>query len=296
MDPQTLGFALAAGLVAALNPCGFSMLPAYLALVVVGDGEQRGRGAAVGRALGATAVMALGFLVVFGTFGLLIAPLTSSVQQYLPAVTVLIGAAMVGLGIWMLTGRELTVVLPKLRRGAPTAQLSSMFGYGLAYAIASLSCTIGPFLAVTSTTFRSGSILGGVLAYLAYGAGMTIVVGVLATAVALAGSAVTSGARRLLPYINRVAGGLLVLVGCYVGYYGGYELRLYFGGGDASDPIVGSAGVIQQTLAGWVDQVGVLPLLVMLVVLVLAATLLGRRAHSTQRRRVVRQASNPPRS
>ncbi len=177
MDPQTLGFALAAGLVAALNPCGFSMLPAYLALVVVGDGEQRGRGAAVGRALGATAVMALGFLVVFGTFGLLIAPLTSSVQQYLPAVTVLIGAAMVGLGIWMLTGRELTVVLPKLRRGAPTAQLSSMFGYGLAYAIASLSCTIGPFLAVTSTTFRSGSILGGVLAYLAYGAGMTIVVG-----------------------------------------------------------------------------------------------------------------------
>lgn len=295
MDLQTLGFALAAGLVAALNPCGFSMLPAYLALVVVGDGGQRGRGAAVGRALGATATMALGFLVVFGTFGLLIAPLASSVQQYLPALTVLIGAAMVGLGIWMLTGRDLTVLLPKPRRGAPSAQLSSMFGYGLAYAIASLSCTIGPFLAVTATTFRSGSILGGVLAYLAYGAGMTIVVGVLATAVALAGSAVTSPTRRLLPYINRIAGGLLVLIGCYVGYYGGYELRLYFGGGGASDPIVGAAGVIQHTLAGWVDQVGVLPLLVMLVVLVLAATPLGRRAHSTQRRRLARQASNPPR-
>lgn len=85
MDIQTLGFALAAGLVAALNPCGFAMLPAYLTLVVVGnDGDQRSRAAAVGRALGATAAMALGFLVVFGTFGLIVAPLAASVQQYCP--------------------------------------------------------------------------------------------------------------------------------------------------------------------------------------------------------------------
>src|SRR5687767_11988267 len=106
MDRQLLGFALAAGLVAALNPCGFAMLPAYLTLVVAGnDGEPRRRGAAVGRALAATAMMALGFLVVFGAFGLVVAPLASSVQQYLPAVTVVIGAGLVGLGVWMLTGR-----------------------------------------------------------------------------------------------------------------------------------------------------------------------------------------------
>ncbi|MGH3570638.1 MAG: cytochrome c biogenesis CcdA family protein [Pseudonocardiaceae bacterium] len=277
MDVQTLAFALTAGLVAAFNPCGFAMLPGYLTLVVLGEGGQRGRVAALGRALAATAAMALGFLTVFGTFGLVIAPLTSSVQQYLPAITVVIGAGLVGLGGWMLTGRQLTVMLPKPSRGAPTTRLSSMLGYGLAYAIASLSCTVGPFLAVTSTTFRSGSILGGVLAYLAYGVGMTIVVGVLAIAVALAGSAVTNRARRLLPHINRIAGGLLVLVGSYVGYYGVYELRLYFDGGSASDPVIEAASVIQQALAGWVDTVGVLPLLVTLVGLVLGALVLGRR-------------------
>ena len=32
-----MGLAFAAGLVAALNPCGFAMLPAYLALVVRGE-------------------------------------------------------------------------------------------------------------------------------------------------------------------------------------------------------------------------------------------------------------------
>ncbi len=284
MDQQTLGFALAAGLIAALNPCGFAMLPAYLTLVVIGtDGETRSRTTAVGRALLATAAMALGFLVVFGTFGLVVAPLAASVQQYLPAITVVIGVSLIGLGVWMLTGRELTLLLPKLSQGAPTARLGSMFGYGLAYAIASLSCTIGPFLAVTSATLRSDSVLDGVLAYVAYGAGMTLVVGVLATAVALASSMVTIGLRRLLPHINRIGGGMLVLVGAYVGYYGVYELRLYFGDGDASDPVIEAAGAIQQALAGWVDSIGVLPLLVVLAVLILGAVVLGRSRWSRPR-------------
>jgi len=288
MDLQILGFALAAGLVAALNPCGFAMLPAYLTLVVVGnDGEARTRTAAVGRAMTATAAMALGFVAVFGTFGLVVAPLAASVQKYLPAITVVIGVSLVGLGAWMLTGRQLTLMLPKPSRSAPTARLGSMFGYGLAYAIASLSCTIGPFLAVTSATFRGGSILDGVLAYLAYGLGMTVVVGVLATSVALAGSTVTAGFRRLLPHVNRIGGGLLVLVGLYVGYYGVYELRLYLGDGDPSDPVIEAAGAIQQALAGWVDGIGVLPMLAVLVALILGAVVpgrwrAGRRKHGEQ--------------
>ncbi len=75
------------------------------------------------------------------------------------------------------------------------------------------------------------------LAYLAYGSGMALVVGVLAVATALPSSAVTRGARRLLPYVNRISGVLLVVVGLYVGYYGIYELRLYLGDGPASDPV-----------------------------------------------------------
>lgn len=291
MDLDTIGFALAAGLVAAVNPCGFAMLPAYLALVVTGDegsgaegGRPSGRTTAMARALAATAMMALGFLLVFGTFGLVIAPLATSVQEYLPAVTVVIGVALAALGGWLLPGREITLLLPKPGRGAPTVRLGSMFGYGLAYAVASLSCSIGPFLAVTAGTFHSGSVLGGVLAYLAYGAGMTLIVGVLAVATALASSAVIRGTRRLLPYVNRISGVLLVVVGLYVGYYGIYELRLYLVDGPASDPVVDAAGELQGILAGWVDRIGPLPLLLILAVLLGGTGLLTRarrrRAHA----------------
>ncbi|MGH3943637.1 MAG: cytochrome c biogenesis CcdA family protein [Pseudonocardiaceae bacterium] len=282
MDFDTIGFALAAGLVAAVNPCGFAMLPAYLALVVAGEEGQSSKAAAMARALAATAMMALGFLLVFGTFGLVISPLAASVQQYLPAVTVVIGAGLLTLGIWMLRGREITLLLPKPGRGAPTARLRSMFGYGLAYAIASLSCTIGPFLAVTAGTFRSGSVLDGVLAYLAYGTGMALLVGVLAVATALASSAVVHGTRQLLPHVNRISGVLLVVVGLYVGYYGIYELRLYLGDGPASDPVVDAAGRLQGMLAGWVDGIGPLPLLLALALLVGGIVLFtrSRRRHS----------------
>lgn len=285
MDSSLLAFALAAGLVAALNPCGFAMLPAYLALVVLGDDPseaRRGRGGVVARALVATGLMALGFLLVFGAFGLIVAPLASSLQRYLPAVTIVIGVVMVVLGVWLLSGRELTALLPRSGRGAPTGRLGSMFGYGVAYAIASLSCTIGPFLAVTTSSFAAGSVLGGVAGFLAYGLGMALVVGVLAVTVALAGHGAATRARRLLPYVNRVAGALLVLVGLYVGYYGVYELRLYFGGGSAQDPVVGAAGAIQQTLSGWVDTVGALPVAVALVVLVAGAALVHRRRRKSR--------------
>ena len=81
-------------------------------------------------------------------------------------------------------------------RWTPTARLGSMFGYGVGYAVASLSCTIGPFLAVTGSSLRTGSLLDGVLVYVAYAAGITLVVGVLAVAVALANSALIDRIRR----------------------------------------------------------------------------------------------------
>ena len=190
MQQDLVGLAFAAGLVAALNPCGFAMLPAYLALVVRGSDDGRGAAIAVGRAVAATAAMTLGFLAVFGTFGFFTVSLASTVQKYMPYVTVLIGIALVALGIWLLSGRSLTLSLPnQLSRSAswgPTSRLGSMFGYGMGYAIASLSCTIGPFLAVTGAGVGGTSVLSRVWIYLAYGAGFALVVGALAVAVPLA--------------------------------------------------------------------------------------------------------------
>lgn len=282
MNSDLIGLAFAAGMVAAFNPCGFAMLPAYLTFVVQREGG--GQGAAVARALGATAAMALGFLAVFGSFGLLTAPVASTVQRYMPYVTLVVGISLVALGVWLLLGREL--MLRPIGTGpgwAPTTRLSSMFGYGISYAIASLSCTIGPFLAVTGSSLRSGSALTGFLVYAAYAAGIAMVVGVLAVAVALASSSMVMRMRTVLPYVNRVSGAILVVVGTYVAYYGWFELRL-FAGGSAQDPVIAAAGRLQGTVAGWVYRGGVLPWLLALaglVAVVGTAWVLRRRRRRT---------------
>lgn len=282
MDQDLIGLAFAAGLVAALNPCGFAMLPAYLALVVRGDvdGERGGALTALGRAVAATAAMALGFVAVFGTFGLLTIAAASTVQRYLPYVTVVIGGVLVALGVWLLLGRDFTALIPTVHtRSAPTARLGSMFGYGVSYAVASLSCTIGPFLAVTGMAFKGGSHVGGALVYVAYAAGFTLVVGALAVAAAAASSAVADRMRRIIPHLNRIGGALLVVVGLYVSYYGVYEVRLFNTNGDPADPVIAAAGRVQGALAGWTHQHGAWPWVVL--VAALAAVLVALRARAT---------------
>ncbi|RDH79139.1 cytochrome c biogenesis protein CcdA [Mycolicibacterium moriokaense] len=276
MQQDLVGLAFAAGLVAALNPCGFAMLPAYLALVVRGS-DGGGVTVAMGRALAATAAMTLGFLAVFGTFGLLTVSVASTIQRYIPYLTVLIGTALMALGLWLLSGRELTLLMPKrLSHSAswtPTGRLGSMFGYGAGYAIASLSCTIGPFLAVTGAGVGGPSAIGRIWIYLAYAGGFALIVGALAVAVAVAGSGLSDRMRRILPYINRIGGALLILVGGYVAYYGLYEVRLFTMGGDPADPVIAAAGRLQGAIAGWVHRNGAWPWIALLVLLLVAAAI-----------------------
>lgn len=284
-----VGVAFAAGMVAALNPCGFVMLPAYLTLVVQGDdaGRPRHRGMAVMRALAATATMTLGFLAVFGLFGLLTVSVASTVQSYLPYATVVIGIVLVGLGIWLLAGRELRLAAwhPTGRRWAPTARLGSMFGYGIGYAVASLSCTIGPFLAVTGSSIRAGRIVDGLTLYVVYAAGFGLLVGVLAIAVALTNVAIVDRLRGALRHVNRIGGALLVLVGIYVAYYGYYEIRLFAWNGNPDDPVITAAGRLQRELAGWVYTHGAWPWLLVAVIGALIVGFAGLRRRTGKSRR-----------
>jgi cytochrome c biogenesis protein CcdA len=218
-----LAYAFTAGLVAAVNPCGFPMLPAYLSFFI-GTDDETDPGTRVPRALVSGLAVSIGFLAVFAALGIPINAGVSWIYRLMPWFTIVIGVGMAALGVAMLGGYRLKVALPHLQRSVRDRRFRSMVLFGVSYAVASLSCTLPIFLTYVAGTARRSNYASGLLAFLAYGAGMTLVLLVLSLALALARDSMVRRMRAVLRYVDRVAAVLLVAVGGYLVYYGIYAL------------------------------------------------------------------------
>jgi hypothetical protein len=198
-------------------------------------------------------------------------------MRWAPAMTIAVGGVLCALGVAIAAGRAVRLLLP--HPGVDTDGPAAAFVYGLSYAITSLGCSIGPFLVVVGATLRHGDMIDGVASYLAYAAGMGLVVWLAGSIAALAG---VPGARHL-GRLGRVApllgGCLLALVGVYLGWYGVDEVRLR-SGQDVRDPFVAAAAAIQIRLAAWVDRAGPRGLAGLMIAVLLIAALIGRRRRS----------------
>jgi cytochrome c biogenesis protein CcdA len=276
----SLAYAFGVGMVATFNPCGFAMLPAYLSYFLGLEGEQdTAPDASIFRALAVGASMTAGFLVVFGVLGLVLEPALNTINRRLPWVTILLGVVLLALGVAMLAGRTLSVRLPKFGKGPESRELSSVFLFGISYALVSLSCTLSLFTAAISTTVQDESLIIGILAFLAYGLGMGLVLMVITLAIALARQSLVKNLRKVLPFINRISGALLVLAGLYVVYYGWYELRVFNGNLDGGD-IAQRAFDINSSISRWINEVGATRLgliLGLIIALAVLAALAARR-------------------
>ncbi len=210
-------FAFTAGLIAAVNPCGFAMLPAYVGFFLGGGDGSDDRQAGLTRAVVTAASMAAGFVVVLGAIGVLFVAGVGGIREALPWVVMVIGAAMVVLGVSMLFGFELSVALPRLERGGSERTFRSMAVFGMSYAAASLSCTLPLFLiAVVS---RPDGFVAGVASVVAYVAGMSLMILALTVSMALAQTTVLAGMRRMMRSIDRLSGVVLIAAGAYTVWY-----------------------------------------------------------------------------
>ena len=269
--------AFAAGMVAVANPCGFAMLPAYLSFFLGLEGRDEDARASVSRAIAVSLAVSVGFAATFAVITAVVRNVTGDVLEWSPWISVVIGFALMGMGAYLLSGRELAVRLPRLDRGGRSGSFAQMSLYGISYAVVSLGCTLPTFSAYVTSTIRAESWLSGAAIFLAYAAGFTVLLTSLTIGIALARHGLLRSVRRSLPHIQRFSGGLLVLAGAYVAYYGWYELHRL---GD-EDPFVGRVTGWSDEVARWVNDAGPVRLGLLLSLLVAAAAI----AVATRRRR-----------
>jgi len=215
-----LATSFTAGLLAAINPCGFVLLPTYLVYFLGMENLRPGaERASVLRALKVSAAVSAGFMSVFVIIGAITKLSTNWFVEKAQWPALAIGLALVVLGIAMLFGYRVPFTTPRLDVGKRDRSVRSMYVFGIAYAIASVGCTIAPFTGVVLGSFSTEGLAAGITAILLYGWGMAIVVTGLTVTLAFANTALLKFLRRGMAWFEQFAGILLILTGMYLCWY-----------------------------------------------------------------------------
>ncbi len=240
-DLLPFGFAFVAGMVAAVNPCGFVMLPAYLTIYLRDETDVEEGTGWIGtakrgtKAIYVSLAMGLGFLALFGSAGLLVSASQELVKEALPWIGFVLGILMALLGAYILVGGKIyTGVAQQVAGRVGDPRVSSLGGYflfGVSYALASLSCTLPIFLSVVTSSFGRDGFFAGLVHFVAYAGGMAFLIMIVTIGVALFKSAILNPLRRAMPHVERVSAVILAVVGAYLVFYWLTEgdLSTYFG-------------------------------------------------------------------
>ncbi len=215
-----MGLSFLRGLIAAINPCAFVLLPTYLMYFLGIDdhrpGDQR---ATVRRALLVSAAVSAGFMSVFVAVGVISEYATRWIESNAKYATLVIGVGFVALGVAMLAGYRLPISTPHIDTGTPDRTLRAMAFYGVAYAVASISCTLPLFSTVLFGTVDRDGWGTGFAHVVAYGVGMALIVTSLTIALAVANTSLLRVLRNGSQYVDRIAAVLVLLSGMYLVYY-----------------------------------------------------------------------------
>ena len=232
------------GILAAVNPCGFVLLPAYLLYFLgIDSANPAAQKAPIRRALLVSAAVSSGFMLVFLVIGTISRLFTQWIELNAKYAGLLIGVALVVMGLAMLAGWKPSFITPSIS-GERDRSLRAMFIFGIAYAVASIGCTIG-FL--TTAIFGSIGLNGfasGVLSIVLYGAGMGLLVSTLTVTLAVAKGGLLRVLKNGLRYMDKLAAGFIVLTGMYLTWY------WYVAVSERS-----SAGNVTQNVESWQSSV-----------------------------------------
>lgn len=246
---MNLSLSFIRGLVASINPCGFVLLPTYLMYFLgVSAADGLSQKAPISRALLVGSMVSAGFLAVFFAIGAVTQYWTGWLLENSKYATAVVGVLFVALGIAMLFGFKLPIATPTVNTGERNRTVSSMFLYGIAYAVASLGCTLPLFI---STLFQTGKNEGywkGVANVVMYAVGMALVVISLTLALATANAGFVRWLKSKMQYVEMVSGAFVLLSGVYLLWYFYWrDVK------ETSDPLTDSVDRMQQRIQNWLN-------------------------------------------
>ena len=209
--------ALVTGLLSFFAPCAFPLLPGYLSYYL---GRYKG-GTTLKSSVKAGIAAATGINGIFALIGAAVAAGGAAVKSYLLYLAPAVGFVIVLLGLAMVLGKTeffdrfgglLSSYSSKI---GVRSQHSGLFLYGVGYGLASMGCQAPVFVALIFAGLTAGGALKALLVFLSFSIGMGCMMLTISLLVGTAKMKVLDRMRQLTPYINRVCGVILIIVGVY---------------------------------------------------------------------------------
>jgi cytochrome c biogenesis protein CcdA len=261
------------GVMAAINPCGFVLLPTYL-VYYLGTELNRGeesRAATLRRSLAVGSAVSTGFVGLFLVVGIISRAFTNAIVTNSKYASLVIGIILVAMGVAMFFGWKPPIAQPdvSVQRQRTTW---NMFLFGIVYAIASIGCTIGFLTSVILGSVNRQGYVSGVLSITLYGLGMGLLVTSLTVALAFARVGLLTTLKKSLRWFDKVSAGFVTLTGVYLTWYW-YSSITNRGAGN----IITRVDNMQTDVAEFLGDIGAVTLAVVFSVVIVIAVLIIRR-------------------
>ena len=260
------------GVLAAVNPCGFVLLPTYL-IFFLGTREEPNlkTGERLRRALVVSSGISLGFLAIFFVIGVISRLFTQWIELNAKYASLAIGIVLVIGGARMLTGWTPKFAVPQIG-GVQTKTFRATVIYGVAYAVASIGCTIGFLTTAVFGSIALHGFISGVLSILLYGLGMAMLVTALTVSLAFAKTGILTIVRNQLHLIQRLGAIFVTLTGIYLVFYWYAAISE-----TRSASFVTRIERWQTRVASFLQQQGAIRLAIVLSIVVTVAAVVSRR-------------------
>lgn len=262
------------GVMAAVNPCGFVLLPTYLVYYLGTElnREDENKTTTLRRGLSVGMAVSSGFIGLFLIVGIISRAFTTVISENAKYAALVIGIALVAMGIAMLFGWKLPIAQPdvSMQRKRTTW---NMFLFGIVYAIASIGCTIGLLISVILGSINRHGFVSGVISIVLYGLGMGLLVTSLTVALAFARVGLVSTIKKSFKWFDKITAVFVVLTGLYLSWYwlGAITDR-------GTDGLTTRVERWQTKVVQFLQDAGVYPLLIVFCIIIATAGLVIRRS------------------
>ncbi len=262
------------GVMAAVNPCGFVLLPTYLVYYLGTELNREGENktTTLRRGLSVGTAVSSGFIGLFLIVGIISRAFTTVIRDNAKYAALVIGIGLFTMGIAMLFGWKMPIAQPdvSVQRKRTTW---NMFLFGIVYAIASIGCTIGLLISVILGSINRHGFVSGVISIVLYGLGMGLLVTSLTVALAFARVGLVSTIKKSFKWFDKISAAFVVLTGLYLTWYwlGAITDR-------GSDGVTSRVEQFQTKVVQFLQDLGVYPLLIVFSFIIATAGVVIRRS------------------